>query len=299
LVAAAAVAVVAILLLGVVRPWQSEAGGPARTVLGDPRTADPCAVADPGVLSRFGEATVDVNYGGFNRCDVLIAVAGNDEIDVMFQFNSAGTHGAGTTQVVRHAPRRDGAACDIALTLSDQAVLSVTAKSDDDLDTDFCQVAAVAADHAEHILGEHREIPRRAKPDVRSLATVDACHLVTAADLAVEPAYAGTSPQAGYGDWSCRWQSAEGTLRVIFDRTGLDNARQGMRTDLFGHDVYVTPGGYGDFTCAASVFHLRYQDPHGDQHVEVALVVAEGGAAMADLCRVASTFAGPVAAHLP
>lgn len=299
LVAAAAVAVIAILLLGVVRPWQSDADSPVRTVLGNPRTADPCAVADPGVLSRFGETTMDADYGGFGRCDVLIAVAGDDMIDVRFQFDLAATRDAGGAQVVRHAPKRDSDACDIGLTLADQAVLSVAARSDDDLGADFCQVAAVAADHAESVLRQHKEIPRRTRVDARSLANVDACQLITAADLAAVPAYAGVSPEPGYGDWSCRWRSAAGALRVIFDRNELTGAGEGTRTERSGRDVYVLPDGYGDFTCSASVFHLRYEDPHGDEHVELALVVAEGGEAMADLCQVASAFAGPVAAHLP
>ena len=298
LVAAAAIAVVALLLLVVIRPWESDADGPATTVLGDARTADPCAFADAQVLSRFGEAEVVDDYGGFNRCDVLIAVAGDDEIDVLFEFESAGDAG-GPARVVRHAPERADDGCDIALTLADQSELLVAATSDDNVDTDFCQVAKVAADHAEAVLGQHAEVPRRARADVRSLANVDACGLITAADLAKQPAYAGVTPDPGFGNWECRWQSADGALRVIFDRNDLDSAREGTRTDLSGREAYVTPKGYGDFTCAVRVFHLHYEDAHGDKHVELALVVVEGGGAMADLCRVASAFAGPVAAGLP
>jgi hypothetical protein len=300
LVAAAAIAVVAVLLLGVIRPWESEADGPARTVLGDARTADPCAFADPQVLSRFGEAEVVRDYGGFNRCDVLIAVAGDDEIDVRFQFGTASSAAvSGPARVVRHEPARETDVCDIKLTLADQAILEVTAKSDDNVDTDFCQVADVAADHAESVLAQRGEVPRRVEPDLRSLATVDACALITPADLATQPAYAGVTPEPGFGHWSCRWQSTAGALRVIFDRNAVDSAREGVESLLSGREVYETPGGYGDFTCAARVFHLRYQDAHGEPHVELALVVAEGGAAMPDLCRVATAFASPVAARLP
>jgi hypothetical protein len=298
LTAAAAVAVVVLLVFVLVRPWESEAGGPARTVLGDPRGADPCSVADARVLSRFGEATVDPNYGGFNRCDVLIAVAGDDEIDVRFQFEESDTDSAetsGPARVVRHAAERDSDACDITLTLADQAVLEVTAKSDDDVDTDFCQVADVAADHAESVLGQHEEVPRRPPLDQRSLAGVDACTMLTAADLP----YKGVTPEPGFGDWTCRWQSQDGAVRVIFDRNDLKSAREGSRQTMSGREVYIVPEGYGDFTCAAKVFHLRYQDELGDPQVELALVVAEGGAAMTDLCRTVTTLAAPVATRLP
>lgn len=299
LVAAAAVAVIALLLLVVTRPWESETAGPARTVLGDARTADPCAFADPQVLSRFGEADVVPDYGGFDRCDVLIAVAGDDEIDVVFQFGTAPAGATGPARVVRDAPDRSSDGCDIALRLADRSVLTVTAKSDDDVDTDFCQVADVAADHAEAVLAQHREVPRRGAPGPGSLAGVDACALITPADLAGDPAYAGVTPEPGFARWSCRWQSADGALRVIFDRNDAESAREGTRAEVSGHETYVTPKGYGDFTCVARIVNRHYQDAHGEQHVELALVVAEGGAAMTDLCRVASAFATPVAARLP
>lgn len=290
LVTVAVVAVVALLLFALIRPWESEAGGPRRTVLGDPRTADPCSVADSGVLGRFGEATLDANFGGFNRCDVLIAVAGDDEIDVMFQFDLTPAKAATTpSRVVRHAPERDSDACDIALTLADRAVLEVTAKSDDDVDTDFCQVADVAADHAENVLAQYQEVPRRAPADPRSLADVDACALLTD-DLV------GASPVPGYANWTCRWESPAGTLRVIFEREDLDSARQGDRLTLSGREVYIAPG---DFTCAAKVFHLRYLDASSEPYVELVLVVAEGAAAMTDLCRRVTTFAAPVVTRLP
>jgi hypothetical protein len=282
------------LVLMLVRPWESEAGGPARTVLGDPRTADPCAVADTGVLSRFGEATLDPNYGEFNRCDVLIAVAGDDEIDVEFQFDVAESDlpASSAPSVVRHEPERDRDACDIALTLTDQHELVVTAKSDDDVDADFCQVAAVAADHVQSVLRQNGRIPRRPAEDPRSLVNVDACGLLTGAP-------AGTSPVPGFGKWRCRWPSPDGSLQVIFDRNDVDSAREGSHQTLSGRDVYVDPEGYGEFTCAARIFHLRYQDEYGDSKVELALVVAEGGAPMGDLCQLVTRLAGPVAARLP
>jgi hypothetical protein len=295
LLVAVAIAVVGVLLLAIIRPWEGEAGGPMRTVLGDPRTADPCAVADASVLDRFGEATLNANYGGFNRCDVLIAVAGDDEIDVMFEFDAnPAAVTSGPSRVVRQAPQRDSAACGIVLTLADQAELEVTAKSDDDVDTDFCQVAAVAADHAESVLGRYQEIPRRAAFDPRSLANLDACGF-----LAPELAPAGTSLEPGFANWTCRWPSADGSLRVIFEHADLNSAREGDRLTLSGREVYVAPKGYGDFTCAAKVFHLRYLDSRDEPYVELVLVVAEGGVAMADLCSVVTTMAGPVAARLP
>jgi hypothetical protein len=296
--AVAALAVVALLLLAVIRPWEGETGGPAHIVLGNPRTADPCVVADAAVLSRFGATTLAADNGGFNRCDVLIDVAGDDRIDVEFVFEAAAGGAGSTSRIVRHAPERDSDGCDIALTLADRSVLLVTAKSDDDVDTDFCQVADVAADHAEGVLGQYPMWPRRPSFDRRSLANLKACDLISAGDLATVPAYAAATPEPGFGDWSCRWQSRDGAVRVQFDRA--DTVREeGTRQELGGREVQVVPEGYGEFTCSADIQHLRYQDSNGDTHVELAVVIVEGGAAMADLCTVAEEFAIPVAARLP
>ncbi|MCA1655905.1 MAG: serine/threonine protein kinase [Pseudonocardiaceae bacterium] len=185
LVAGAALAVVAVLVLAFLRPWETEPNGPtgpARTALGDPRTADPCSVADPAVLQRFGDAGQDADYGGLNRCDVLITVPGDDRVDVMFQFDGP----AGTTppaQVVRHEPKQVGADCGITFTLTDGNVLEVVARTSDEVDTDLCAVADTAADHAESVLRGHAEIPRRPARDAGSLAHLDACALLQQPDL--------------------------------------------------------------------------------------------------------------------
>jgi serine/threonine-protein kinase len=154
----------------------------------------------------------------------------------------------------------------------------------------------VAADHAESVLAHHERVPRRADPDRRSLAGVRACDLVPAAELAAVPAYANTAPRPGFGDWSCRWQSPAGTLRVVFDRGEPDAAREGEELALSGREAYVVPDG---FSCAVRIFHLRYRDAAGRSYVELALVVAEGGAAVTELCRVARTYAASVATRLP
>lgn len=297
-VAGAAAAVVAVLVLAVLRPWEAD-GSDSNMVLGDPRTADPCAFADPKVLAEFGEPAVDANYGGLNRCDVLIDVRRGDEpIDVEFQFDRAEPGTRAPSMVVRHSPDRGDEDCDVAFTLTDGNVLDVSAKIDGTAPTDLCEVATAAADHAEGVLREHDEVPRRAAPDARSLANVDACGLITAADLATVPAFADATAEPGFANWTCRWQSPAdlGSLQVIFDRNDPDNARDGIREDVAGREIYVEDGGYGEGTCVAKVFHLGYRDEFGDPHVELALVVAEGGP---DLCEVAGTFATPVAERLP
>lgn len=297
-VALAAVVVVVGVVLAYLRPWESDGDGVAST-LGDPRTADPCAFADPDVLGEFGAAAVDPNYGGLNRCDVLLDVDGEQDIDVLFQFDRAESGTARPAGVVRHGPERDDGECGIALTLTDGNVLEVAARFDGQPPADLCEVATVAADHAETVLREHREVPRRAAPDPRSLADVDACGLITAADLTAVPAYADATADPGFANWTCRWQppGGDGSLQVIFDRNDPDDARDGVREEVGGREIYVADGGYGVDTCVARVFHRAYQDESGDPQVELALVVATGPPE--GRCELASRFAAPVAERLP
>lgn len=295
----AAVVVVALVLV-LWRPWESADGGQARTVLGDPRSADPCAFADASVLSGFGEATVDPNYGGFNRCDVLVDVDGG-EVDVRFEFDGAGDPGT-RDAVVRHSAERDEDSCDIAFTLADRSALEVVARTDDEVGTDLCAVASSAADHVTEVLRRNDQVPRRpvAAPAV-SLANVDACSLITAADLVEVPTFAEATAEPGFANWDCRWRDTEGVaaLRVIFDRGAGASVREGTHTVLEGRDVYLEEAGYGADTCAASVINRDYVDDSGEQRSETALVVVEGELPMPEMCTLAGTFAKPVAARLP
>jgi hypothetical protein len=296
LIAGAAVGVVAVLVLAVLRPWET-ADGPATTALGDPRTADPCSVADAAALRGFGDATLDANYGGLNRCDVLVDIGADDYIDVEFQFDGSGEAAA---KVVRNEPERGTGDCTVVFTLTDGGILEINAGTDAKVGTDLCAMTSAAADHAESVLRANAEIPRLPAADPRSVATLDACALLQPADLAAVAVFANARPDPGFADWSCRWQDVDGTAaaRVIFDRGNLDAAKEGALRRLGGHDVYVEEQGYGEKTCAAKVFNRQYQVAN-DSFVEMALVVIEGDRPMADMCELATTFAAPVARRLP
>lgn len=109
------------------------AGFPA--AVGDPRTADPCALAGPGPLSRFGRAALEPRLGGFNRCDVIVRTGGA-EVDVRVELLAprASPHRAspgGTLSVIR--PPADGAtACARTLLLTDGHRVRITASTPGD-----------------------------------------------------------------------------------------------------------------------------------------------------------------------
>ncbi len=301
----AVVAVVAVLVLAVLRPWESD-GNNLAIVLGDPRTADPCAFADPDVFTPFGDPTVASTRGGLNRCDVLIDVADEDgdvagaqDIDVVFQFVRAGSDARRPADLVRQSPERGDEECAIAFTLTDGNVVEVVARTEGPPAANRCEVAGAGADHAEAVLREHVEVPRRPATDPGSLAGVDACSLITAADLTAVPAYADATADPGFANWTCGWRppGGDGSLRVIFDRADPATARAGLRADVAGREVYVEDGGYGADTCVARVFHRGFTNEFGDPQIELALVVATGPAD--GRCDLAGQFAVPVAERLP
>jgi hypothetical protein len=290
LVAGAAAVAVVVLVLAVVRPWESPADGPARTVLGDPRTADPCALADVEVLRPFGDPVLDPDRGALNRCHVLVAVPGG-EVDVVFRLGGgAGTAPAAVAPVVRHAPARTAGGCAVSLTLADRFTVAVVAGTADPVATDLCAVVDAATGHVAEVLRAHDVVPRRPVLDARSLASVDACSLVTGADLAAVPGLADAEPRPGYANWECRWHGAI-TLRVVFDR----GTRLGEHTRAGRRDVYVRSPGPG--ACSADVVNRTYPTAGGSPVAELAVVAVTGEAP--GLCTLAAGFATAVAKRLP
>jgi hypothetical protein len=297
LIAGAAIGVVAVVLLTFLRPWEPDTG-PARTALGFPRTADPCSVADAAALQSFGDATLDAHHGGFNQCDVLIDVDAHDDIHVTYQFNRP-TLGV-TPQVTRSEPKRDGGACTVVFTLTDGGTLEITADSDARVDTDFCAIVVTAADHAESVLRENTEIPRMPATDPISAVDLYACSMLQPDHLAEVATFANARADAGFADWSCRWQANDGTstAHVIFDRGDVDSAQEGRLLRSAGRDMYVVEEGHGEGTCVAKVVNHKFWIA-GKSHIEMALVVIESDRPMADMCDLATMFAKWVGAQLP
>lgn len=298
----AAAAVVAVLAtVAFVRPWERDEGGPAVTVLGDPHTADPCALMSADSLARFGDATLDADYGGYNRCDVVVSTSDGTDVDVRAEFRG-GTGGTG--EVERNPPERDDDSCDITITLADGNLVEIVSKPVDPeagSNADLCAMATAVADRAEEVLHANDEMPRRPSFPRDALLNLDACTLLTTADLRTLPGFADTAPSPGFANWDCRWDNDEGSAvaRVIFDRGTAVSPPDGAHTTRAGHDVYLDAEGYGENTCSADIVNREYRNASGDPLAELALVVVEGDPPMPELCRMADVLANPVASRLP
>ncbi|MER7502573.1 serine/threonine-protein kinase [Nonomuraea pusilla] len=287
------------------------AGLPA--AVGDPRTADPCALADPGPLSRFGRAALEPRLGGFNRCDVIVRT-GDAEVDVRVELLAPrpSPHRAspdGTLRVIR-SPADGATACARTLLLTDGHRVRITASTPGDptpeghatgwtggrsghrsaeRDPGLCAMADAVVDTAVGALAQG-ELPRRA-PEPGSLAQADACALLGASDLARFPGADTLHPERGFAGWQCRWPSVtrRASLLVRFDREERLTAAHGRRTPLAVPGRGREPGraaervgvrvayvrGEGG-ACLARVPHRHTLDGDGRPVVELLTVAVSG-----------------------
>ncbi|MGH3719217.1 MAG: serine/threonine-protein kinase [Pseudonocardiaceae bacterium] len=297
----AALATVAGLLVS--RPHGSTAAVPV-AVLGDPRTADPCALTDPAALKQFGTTTRKTAYGNFNRCDVVVKTSGGSEVDVKVDLDKlASPDGKIETMRPLHVfPQpRNGDHCDRIVPLADQNRVSITATHDHGPDSaDLCAMATVATESAVAVLGKG-PIPRRSvPPDAASLAWVNACTLLDTTALSGILG-AGASPaEAGFADWECRWHSTTSELSVHlrFDRNDPLSSADGRATTLSDHDAYITEEA-DEPDCLAQVVNRKDFDANGDQVDEVLQIAVSGPRPVAQLCEPARALAAAAAAKLP
>lgn len=293
-------AAVALGLVAATLVWWAIPGSPD-SITGDQRTADPCTLTDPASLSRFGQATLDPDYGNFNRCDVLVKLSEqeDDEADVRVELetraNNAPTEITATAIAIDRAPEQDGQ-CRRTLRLNDGNRVLVSAKHVDGKPAQLCAMADAVTSGAMIVLGGGK-IPRRDQdPAPDALIRLEACALVTEAEAAA--AVGGhTAADPGFGNWECDWERVRRKLTVIFDRNqpgGLD----GTKLTLSGHTAYVDPDGFGKGTCDVSIVHRPYLDLNAKQMVELVRVVIRDDLPGEQLCAAATTVARQVAARL-
>lgn len=318
MLAAAGVTVVAVLGVVVIwQPWRSPGNSPQGQptpdpalespggVMGDPRTADPCALIDPGALSRYGAAELDTDHGKLNRCDTLVRLSDqdNDEVDVWIELAGPepGAQAVPSSARIERPPLTEGQ-CRRTLRLSDRSRVVITAKHNDDRPADLCAMADALTDRTAAILASG-EIPRRTRPiEPASVFHLNACSLLDTKEVA-EVLGGARQPVKGFADWECHWDSSTtgGSALVIFDRSRPLDSRDGQQTTLHGRDTWVDANGHGVRTCVAMIVHRTYTDPDKDDRraMELVLVVVRGDNPGEQLCQPATTLANAAAARLP
>jgi hypothetical protein len=295
---AAAVLIAVALTVPVVVPTSRDAPPEksAPDLIGDERTADPCALLDSKVLEdQFGTAAVDTNVGNFNRCDVLVGVRAAEPVDVEVQLVSQVSHSmrGEPFDVVNKASGTDS--CDSTVVVDDMYGVRVTAKQGEASQNsgDLCDIANVAVDTVLDAL-RRGPVPRRATPfPAHSLAHVDACELLDNHALAVLSAV-DMHPEPGFGRWSCEWYSPvdEVSVRIRYDQHATPESLQAERSQLGDHVGFVEAD--TDTSCTVRMLH----EPGGTQQGTMDLTV-RGDSGDENYCATAQDLALAAAVHLP
>ncbi|MDX6249302.1 MAG: eukaryotic-like serine/threonine-protein kinase [Kribbellaceae bacterium] len=277
--------------------------------VGDALTVDPCALIDPKPLERFGETTVDTDYGNFGRCDVVVQ-SGQREVDVRAELEAQPTpdlpppgtvekHAGNVTAVARQ--RQEDDACERVLVLSDHNRIRVAARYTEGSGGDLCAMAETATKKAVSVLSAG-PIPRRTEPlDAASLARVDACSLLDAKALSIVPGLDISHPDVGFGNWECDWDSttSDASVQLRFDRNQPLTAADGQPTKYGNRSAFVEPEGEGPGTCVVKVVHRTYADPNDQTAVELVQLVVSGPGTTTELCRLTTQLARAAAGRLP
>ncbi len=296
-----ATAVLTAVVLTVVALPPTSSDAPPETsasdLIGDERTADPCALLDSKALEdQFGTAALDTNVGNFNRCDVLVGVRAAEPVDVEIQLVTQMSHSmrGEPFDVVNKASDTDS--CDSTVVVDDMYGVRVTAtqgalsRNSGDL---LCDIADVAVDTVLEAL-RRGPVPRRDTPfPPDSLAHVNACELLDNRALAVLSAV-DTDPEPGFGRWACEWYSPvdEVKVRIRYDQHATAESLQTEKTQLGDHVAFVDAD--TDTSCTVRILHQA----GGTQQGTVDLTVG-GDSGDEDYCATAKDLATAAAVRLP
>ncbi len=288
--------------------------GAPQALIGDPHTADVCELADPAAFEQFGDGEIrlDVDYGNFDRCDVLVGVDDKTRIDVSVSLRRGSPpEGSKPSSTVGRIGIREERA------ESDECKLLLTADGDSGGtlvgvrvnmgkgsvmggNAALCTVAAKAARGAAEVL-DRGPLPRRSPPYPRaSLAWANACELLDAKALSAVPGLKVDVPEVGIANWSCEWSSDVDELdaEVSFFRDQPKSAEDGTARSLSGHRAIVEPGDDGD-TCRAFVEYRRYSGQDAQTAAEMVRLEVGGQRPTDELCAMAGKLAASAAAELP
>ncbi|EPD54428.1 serine/threonine-protein kinase [Streptomyces sp. HGB0020] len=287
------------------------AHGAPRPLIGDPHTTDVCSLADPAVLGQFGKAEVDVDYGDFDRCDVLVSVDDSTRIDVSLRLlRGSPPEGTKPSRTVGEIGIRqeqgEDDECKLLLTSDDPADgtlvgvrVNMGKGSVTGGNATLCTVADKAAAGAAEVL-DRGPVPRRAAPYPRtSLAWANACTLLDSKALSAVPGLKADVPEVGVANWSCEWSSDVDGLdaEIGFFRDQPRSATDGTALTLSGYRTVVEANDDGD-ACSAFVEYRRYNGQDSETAAEMVRLDLSGQRPADELCGMAKTLAGSAAAQL-
>ncbi|MEV1119990.1 serine/threonine-protein kinase [Actinosynnema sp. NPDC049800] len=291
-------------LSAIVFTWQYQAPAAqqppaAGGLVGDERSADPCALMDEEALRRFGPTLLFTTYGNFNRCDVVVDIGAKASVDVEVQLITRASRTVqGKPFEVLEGPLRSGE-CDRTVVVDDVYAVRVAAKLPNP-PLDLCVVARVATDTVLEVL-RSGPIPRRTTPfPVGSLAHADACRVLDDETLTEVAAVDADTAVNVFGNWACKWFSTVGGpgINLRFDQHPAQKLIEGELVDLGGQPGYVKVDADASTSCTVRVPHQPPDVPQ-PAHIGVVVLTVTGDRAGAEYCARAMRLAEVAAARLP
>ncbi|MCO1580681.1 serine/threonine protein kinase [Crossiella sp. SN42] len=273
-------------------------------LLGDPRTVDPCALVEAAALSRFGQPVLDNDYGNFNRCRVLVRMKPEDPAEeVSVQVQLQGYPGPSTPTPTAtviapiNRPAQRGDECERTVHLPDGYRIRIRAEHLRDRPAPLCDMAETLTTGVLQVLTQGRVKRRATEAPENSLVRLEACALLTRAELS--PVIGEAEADPGFGDWDCEWVRGSREVMIEFDRKPPLAQRKGGRSvDLgAGVDGLVKADSDG---CEADIPHRPLADVQGRPMIEVVrLHLRDNTAPGEQLCPPVTELARAVAARLP
>ncbi|GHH89031.1 serine/threonine-protein kinase [Streptomyces capitiformicae] len=286
---------------------QNSENGEPRALIGDPYTADVCALADRDALSRFGKVEVDVDYGNFDQCDVLVHSDDETRIDVSFQLRpgSSSETSEPTDFVGRIGITESSESDECTLLLAPEGttdgIVGVRVNMGEGEvnggQATLCTVARAAARSAAEILNDG-PVPRRSQAyPASSLAWANACKLLDAEVLSAVPGLKVDQPEVGVANWNCEWSSTVDDLEaeVEFHRDQPKSAEEGTPVELSGYKGLVVPD---DDDCRVFVEYRPYSGENAETYAEMVRLRVGGQRPTDKLCEMATSLARSAAAEL-
>ncbi|MFC9897096.1 serine/threonine-protein kinase [Nocardia sp. NPDC127579] len=300
--AAEVVAVASIVAAGAVLPVAA-----ADNPMGRASTADPCALLDPATLAAYGRIDLTTDEANFDTCDLRVRQWGEDfhpdtgrvrltlSANAPEQTSQITFTRTGNLTIAAEPP--SGTRCIRTLILSRGGSVEIVGERKIDSGPDPCALADAVVVGVRDIL-LRGPVPRRPGPfQADSLARHDACALVDGTVLGRVPGIDAVHPAAGFGGWSCRWNSTiDGHVTLRYDRDAPKTAAAGQPLLLAGLPAFRRSD---TNDCTVQLEYRRFQGPTGGERAEVVVIRYSGSPGSPEHhCAVVTELADTVADNL-
>ncbi|WP_410654239.1 serine/threonine-protein kinase [Amycolatopsis sp. lyj-112] len=301
---AAVLALVAGLIYVVKEPASMAAPPPAAPAgsVGDPRTADPCALLDPSVLKQFGTPELDTANGNFNACGILLRMSPDDgdivdvRLELTFPKSPLLEKPVPGRLIVREVPGLPEEKCERVIPLPDGNQIWVHAKHIQDWHAHLCDYVDPVAVHAAAMLNRE-PIKRRPAPfPAGTLGTLDAC--VLGGSLMPGIVDGPAAPDPVFGNWECYWNHREMEVTIRFERAWAPFEDEGRRVALGSREAFVEVSSEWE-ACQAEIPHRTFTGDGRAMIETVEIYVSDKVKPPQEMCPAAERLAGEIAPRLP